>query len=97
MRALEWLGNKKVIINKDHPKPLITEPTDAIVRITHTTICGSDLHLYHNKIPEMIKGDIVGHEGIGYIEAVGPSVKNFKVGDRVAVSAVIADGTCAYC
>lgn len=97
MRALEWRGKEKLVVNADHPKPQITEAGDVIVKITHTTICGSDLHLYHNKVAGMEKGDVIGHEGIGYVDEVGPDVKNFKKGDRVVVSAVIADGTCDFC
>lgn len=96
MRACEWHGDKSMKMC-DHPLPLITEPTDAIVRVTHTTVCGSDLHLYHNKVNEIYEGDILGHEGIGIVSDVGSEVKNIKVGDRVVVSAVIADGTCEFC
>lgn len=85
MLALEWHGNKDVRVIQ-RPRPLITEPTDVVVRVTSTTICGSDLHLYHNEMSGMQKGDIMGHEGMGIIDAVGDQVKNLKVGDRVVVS-----------
>jgi len=97
MRAVEFRGTKEVEVNCNRPKPLVTEPTDAIVRITSTTICGSDLHLYHNEMPGMEKGDILGHEGVGIVESTGEKVTKFKVGDRVVVSAIIACGECEYC
>jgi threonine dehydrogenase-like Zn-dependent dehydrogenase len=61
MKAVSWIGTKKVIV-ADVPRPLITDPNDVIVQVTSASICGSDLHLYHNEIPEMAKGDILGHE-----------------------------------
>jgi len=93
---VEWQGNKDVKI-VERPKPMITEPQDCVVKITASTICGSDLHLYHNEFSGMHKGDILGHEFMGIIESVGSEVKNFKVGDRVVISAIIADGKCYYC
>jgi threonine dehydrogenase-like Zn-dependent dehydrogenase len=97
MRAVEFRGSKEVCVNKDRPRPMVTEPTDAILRMTSSTICGSDLHLYHNEIPRMEKGDILGHEGVGIVESVGDKVTKFKIGDRVVISAVIACGECEYC
>lgn len=96
MRALVWRGANDVRV-ETVPKPGITDDRDAIVRVTATTICGSDLHLYHNFITEMRAGDILGHEAVGIIEQVGPNVKNLKPGDRVIVSAVIACGECNFC
>jgi threonine dehydrogenase-like Zn-dependent dehydrogenase len=95
MRALRFHGTRDVRIDTV-PRPLISHPKDAIVRITTTTICGSDLHLYHNSIPGMKSGDILGHEAVGIVHQVGPEC-SFKVGQRVVVSAVIACGTCRFC
>jgi len=98
MKAVVWHG-KNVVECDDVPKPLITEPHDAVVRITLATICGSDLHLLHNSLPTggMKRGDILGHEGVGIVEEVGDNVKNIKKGDRVVISAIIAEGNCNYC
>ncbi|KAJ3363154.1 hypothetical protein GGF32_004725 [Allomyces javanicus] len=96
MRAVVYHGTKDVRVD-DVPKPAVTDPTDTIVKITTTTICGSDLHLYHSFIPEMKAGDIIGHEFVGIVESVGDQVTNVKPGDRVCVSAVIACGKCGFC
>lgn len=79
------------------PKVTITDPEDAVVRITTTTVCGSDLHLYHNEVQGLNQGFIIGHEAVGIIDEVGPNVTKFKKGDRVVISAVIACGKCEYC
>ncbi|CAF1249625.1 unnamed protein product [Didymodactylos carnosus] len=94
--VLEWHGAKSIKVNK-RPRPLITEPKDAIIHVTSTTVCGSDLHLYHNEFAGLEKNDILGHECMGIIESVGSGVKNVKVGDRVVVSAIISCGECQYC
>jgi len=96
MKVVEWQGARNLKI-AERPKPMITDPTDCIVRITSTTICGSDLHMYHKEVKAMEKGDVLGHECMGIVESVGPEVKNVKVGDRVVVSAVISCGCCQYC
>ncbi len=96
MKALVWKGVGKVAV-EDVPRPAVGEPHEAIVRITSTTICGSDLHLYHGSIPAMREGDILGHECMGVVDEVGDDVQNVAVGDRVVVSAVIADGSCWFC
>ncbi|KAL1916380.1 uncharacterized protein VTP21DRAFT_5571 [Calcarisporiella thermophila] len=96
MRAVVWHGNTSVGVD-ECGKPTLTEPTDVIVRMTATTICGSDLHLYHNTVQGMKSGDVLGHEAIGIVHQVGSQVKNFKEGERVAISAVIACGKCEYC
>jgi len=96
MKAVEWVGNTSVQV-VDRPRPLVTDPKDAVIRITSSTICGSDLHLYHNEIPGMQKGDVMGHEFMGIVDSIGPEVKNLKVGDRVVVSFCIACGSCEYC
>ncbi|THG98862.1 hypothetical protein EW026_g3380 [Hermanssonia centrifuga] len=96
MKALAWFGPGDVRLI-DTPVPDITEPDDVILKVTGTTICGSDLHLYHGEILALQKGDILGHEFMGVIDKVGPNVKNHKVGDRVVVSFQIACGECEYC
>lgn len=96
MKALEWQGKESVLV-VDRPRPMITESTDAIIRVTSTTICGSDLHLFHNEIMGMEKGDVMGHEFMGIVEEIGPEVTNLKVGDRVVVSFLICEGKCPYC
>jgi len=77
--------------------PIVTDPTDVIVKVTASTICGSDLHLYHGQVPETLKGDILGHEAVGVVYEVGPNVTKVKKGDRVVISAVIACGQCDHC
>ncbi|WVN89776.1 uncharacterized protein L203_105006 [Cryptococcus depauperatus CBS 7841] len=96
MRALAWFGKEDVRMI-DVPIPDITQDTDVIVKVTGTTICGSDLHLYHSEMMGMQKGDILGHEFMGVIDRVGASVTTLSVGDRVVVSFQIACGTCRYC
>lgn len=82
---------------EEHPKPEIQAPTDAIVRITKTTICGTDLHILKGDLPSCEPGRILGHEGVGVIDSVGPAVTVFKAGDRVLISCVSACGKCEYC
>src|SRR6201991_3000194 len=96
MRANCWYG-KTVTRVEDVPEPQILNRRDAIVQISSTAICGSDLHLYNHFIPTMEKGDILGHEFMGEIVEVGPDVKNRKVGDRVVVSFPISCGKCFFC
>lgn len=97
MKAAVWTGTKSIELS-EVPKPTITAPKDAIVHITHCTICGSDLHMYAGDLNKsMEKGLIMGHEAIGIVEEVGPEVKNVKAGDRVIISPVIACGECSYC
>jgi threonine dehydrogenase-like Zn-dependent dehydrogenase len=79
------------------PEPRILNPRDAIIRITSTAICGSDLHIYDGYIPTMMKGDILGHEFMGEVVEVGPAVKNLKVGDRIVNPFPIACGNCFFC
>jgi threonine dehydrogenase-like Zn-dependent dehydrogenase len=95
-KALEFHGKQDVRV-VDRPKPLITDPKDCIVRVTSTTVCGSDLHLYHAEFEGLYKGDVLGHEAMGIVESVGPEVKDLKVGDRVVISAVIVEGECSFC
>lgn len=79
------------------PKPTIRVATDAIVRITTSTICGTDLHIMKGDVPTVTNGRILGHEGVGVIEAVGAGVTNFNQGDRVLISCITACGKCDYC
>lgn len=96
MKAVEWHGTQDVRY-VDRPKPLITDPHDCVLRVTTTTICGSDLHFYYNLVEGMEKGDVIGHEFMGIVDEVGQSVEDIKPGDRVVVSAIIACGRCWYC
>ena len=96
MKALCWYGKHDVRV-ENVPDPKILNPRDAIVKITTTAICGSDLHLYDGVIPSMEKGDILGHEFMGEVIEVGPGVSNLKVGDRVVVPFTIACGGCFFC
>src|ERR1044071_8847992 len=96
MKAVCWHGTEKVSVDQV-PDPKIEQPGDAIVRVTATAICGSDLHLYGGMIPQMEKGDVLGHEFMGEIMEVGSGVRSLKVGDRVVVPFVIACGECHYC
>lgn len=95
MRAVVYRGVGQVDV-ADVPDPEIVEPSDAIVRVGLTAICGSDLHLFHGKAP-LEPGDTIGHEAIGVVEQVGASVSRFAPGDRVVVSFTVADGTCWFC
>ena len=79
------------------PRPLVRDPGDAVVRITTTTICGTDLHIMKGDVPTVTPGRILGHEGVGVIEAVGPLVSTFRKGDRVLISCISACGTCDLC
>jgi len=96
MRAACWEG-KRTIRVEDVPDPKILNRRDAIVKVTSTAICGSDLHLFNGFIPSMEKGDIMGHEFMGEVVEVGPMVDNLKVGDRVVVPFPIACGSCWAC
>jgi threonine dehydrogenase-like Zn-dependent dehydrogenase len=96
MRALCWYGKEDVRV-ETVPDPKILNPHDAIVKISSTAICGSDLHLYDAYIPTLEKGDILGHEFMGEIVEVGSEVKNLKAGDRVVVPFTIACGSCFFC
>src|SRR5712671_1429456 len=79
------------------PEPKLREPTDAVVRLTASAICGTDLHMVRGTLPGMKAGTILGHEGVGIVEALGEQVRNFAVGDRVIIPSTIACGSCAYC
>jgi threonine dehydrogenase-like Zn-dependent dehydrogenase len=96
MKANCWFGTRNLAV-VDVPDPKIENPRDAIVRITSTAICGSDLHLYNGFVPTMAKGDVLGHEFMGEVVEVGAAVKNLQVGDRVVVPFPIACGSCFSC
>jgi alcohol dehydrogenase len=96
MKALVYHGPGKKSW-EEMPKPTILEPTDAVIKIYKTTICGTDLHILKGDVPEVTGGRILGHEGIGTIEEVGTAVTNFKKGDRVLISCISSCGKCDYC
>ena len=96
MRAVTWQGKRDVRV-ENVPDPTIQEPTDAVIRITSTGLCGSDLHLYEVLTPFMTPGDILGHEPMGIVQEVGAGVPDLQVGDRVVVPFQIACGNCWMC
>jgi threonine dehydrogenase-like Zn-dependent dehydrogenase len=96
MKALCWHGKEDVRVDTV-PDPTILDPHDAIIKITSTAICGSDLHLYDGFMPTMEAGDILGHEPMGEVVEVGSAIKNLKIGDRVVVPFTISCGTCFFC
>jgi threonine dehydrogenase-like Zn-dependent dehydrogenase len=96
MKALCWEGAGRVHV-ESVPDPMILNPRDAIVRVTSTAICGSDLHLYDGFIPTMVKGDILGHEFMGEVVELGHEVTSLSVGDRVVVPFAISCGNCFFC
>ena len=95
MRANCWYGKTTVSV-EDVPDPQILNQRDAIVKISSTAICGSDLHLYNGFIPTMQRGDILGHEFMGEVVEVGREVTNLKIGERVVVPFPIACGNCFF-
>ncbi len=96
MKALCWHGVNDVRVD-NVPDPRIEDPRDAIIKITATGICGSDLHLLDGYMPTMQAGDVLGHEPMGEVVALGGAVKNLRVGDRVVVPFTIACGSCFFC
>lgn len=96
MKAIVFHGVGNIQL-EDVPDPIIESPTDAIVRITTSAICGTDLHFIRGSFPDMQPGTILGHEGVGIIEALGDDVRNLEVGDRVIIPSTIACGNCSYC
>ena len=96
MKALVYNGPGKKAL-EDRPKPALVDPTDAIVKITKTTICGTDLHILKGDVATCHPGRVLGHEGVGVIEAVGLGVSSFKPGGRVLISCITACGRCEYC
>lgn len=96
MKALVYTGPNAVEI-KQVPKPTVQAPTDAVVRLVHTTICGTDLHILKGDVPTAQFGRILGHEGVGTIESLGAAVQGFAVGDNVLISCITACGVCRFC
>ena len=96
MKALVYQGPGKKFL-EERPIPTISKPTDAIVKIIKTTICGTDLHILKGDVPTCKPGRILGHEGMGVIETIGSGVTALKPGDRVLISCITADGKCEYC
>ena len=96
MRALVYQGPGQKTL-QEHPKPEIKAPGDAIVRITKTTICGTDLHILKGDVTSCQPGTILGHEGVGIVDSVGSAVDTFKPGDRVLISCITACGRCVAC
>ncbi len=96
MKAVVYHGPSKKSLDTV-PMPKVQKPTDAVVRIVKTTICGTDLHILKGDVPAVEKGRILGHEGVGIIESVGDAVSNFKPGDRVLISCITSCGKCEYC
>lgn len=96
MKALVYTAENSVAV-QEKPKPVITAPTDAIVKLRHTTICGTDLHIIKGDVPSVTPGRILGHEGVGVIEELGTSVTGFNAGDIVLIACITACGTCSFC
>ncbi|HEX2864700.1 MAG TPA: zinc-dependent alcohol dehydrogenase [Deinococcales bacterium] len=96
MKAVVWHAVGDIRLD-DVPEPRLQAPTDAIVRLTASAICGTDLHFVRGTFSGMVPGTILGHEGVGVVEAVGPDVRNLKPGDRVVIPSTIACGSCSYC
>jgi alcohol dehydrogenase len=96
MKSFVYLGPGKHSL-EERPKPEIVAPTDAIVKITKTTICGTDLHILKGDVPTCKPGRILGHEGVGVIDSAGSAVTAFKPGDAVLISCISACGKCVYC
>jgi len=96
MKALVYHGPQCKAWEEKH-KPSVIDPTDAVVKIYKTTICGTDLHILKGDVPKVADGRILGHEGVGVIEAVGWAVTNFKKGDHVLISSISLCGKCNYC
>src|SRR5262245_3061330 len=96
MKAVVWLDRREVAI-ETVPDPVLEHPNDAIIEVTSTGLCGSDLHLYEVLAPFMTPGDILGHEPMGIVREVGPDVGRLSVGDRVVVPFNISCGHCFMC
>ncbi|MDD2870015.1 zinc-dependent alcohol dehydrogenase family protein [Neomegalonema sp.] len=96
MKALVYHGPGRKAV-EERPKPKVEAPTDAVIRITKTTICGTDLHILKGDVPSCVPGTVLGHEGVGVVEEVGAGVTLFKKGDPVLISCITSCGKCEYC
>jgi threonine dehydrogenase-like Zn-dependent dehydrogenase len=96
MKAVVFKGTGDIRLD-EVKEPRLEEATDAIVRLTASAICGTDLHMVRGTLPGMVPGTILGHEGVGLVEELGKDVRNFKAGDRVVIASTIACGACVYC
>ena len=96
MKAAVYKG-KGVITLEDRPLPTLEDPGDAIIKVTLTTICSSDIHIKHGAVPRAVPGTILGHEFVGIVEQAGEAVRKFKPGDRVAVNVETFCGDCYFC
>ena len=96
MKALIYQGPGKKSVEK-RPIPKIINSTDAVVKVTKTTICGTDLHIFKGDVSTCLPGRILGHEGIGVVDLIGTGVTEFKTGDRVLISCITACSKCDYC
>lgn len=96
MKALVYKAPGQIGL-EERPQPQIAAPSDAIIRMIKSTICGTDLHIWKGHVPTCAPGTILGHEGVGVVEEAGSAVKSFKKGDRVLVSAICSCSTCEYC
>ncbi|MEU2874895.1 alcohol dehydrogenase family protein [Streptomyces sp. NPDC007070] len=97
MQALEWHAPHDIRVVDDAPRPVLREPSDAVVRVVRSAICGTDLHPYRGEIPGFTPGTVTGHEFTGVVEETGDEARGLRVGDRVVASDVIACGRCWYC
>ncbi|KAL4971628.1 alcohol dehydrogenase [Aspergillus desertorum] len=96
MKAVVYTGDSKITV-EDRPKPVILQHTDAIVKVLHTTICGTDLHILQGHVPTCTAGRVLGHEGVGVVESLGAAVTNFTAGQTVLISCITSCGTCHFC
>jgi alcohol dehydrogenase len=96
MKAVVYTGDRTITV-EDRPKPVILAPTDAIVKLIHTTICGTDLHILQGDVPSCTPGRILGHEGVGVVDSLGLAVTNFAIGQQVLISCITSCGSCYYC
>src|ERR1700679_2152819 len=96
MKALVYGGPGSILV-EERPRPSVDQPDDAVIKMVKTTICGTDLHILKGDVPSCTPGRILGHEGVGVIDAVGTGVSAFKPGDAVLVSCISSCGTCVYC